>query len=183
MPLGNLLRSFSTEKSLGLEKPQSTVIMESLFMELEYHIRELEDKQREKDKEERRKKTGVDYSWLVTSTPKRYEISHIDRMELEEFGRQVQPAECSKVISLFRDAIATEIDYTKLAGLLKTCIKQVLEGRPKEETMGEWMHKSLVNLKKIAPSAKVTPISYESELKQSSSSTNFSAEGVESLPV
>ncbi|CAD5119252.1 unnamed protein product [Dimorphilus gyrociliatus] len=183
MPLTNLLRSFSTEKSIGLEKPQSTIIMESLFMELEFHIRELEEQEREQEKQERRKKTGVDYSWLVTSTPKRYEISHIDRMELEEFGRQVQPVECSKVIALFRDAIAAERDYTKLAGLLKTCIKQVLEGRPKEETMSEWMHKSLVNLKKIAPSAKVTPISYESELKPSSSSSNFTADGVESLPV
>ena len=44
--------------------------------------------------------------------------------------------------------------------IMKTVMYQVIEGRPKEDTMSEWMMKSLTNLSKVKPksSTKITPI-------------------------
>ncbi|XP_052779115.1 protein RD3-like [Mya arenaria] len=146
-------------------KDEHMVIVDSLMLELEFHIREQEQILKDREQEERRRMTGVDYSWLVSAPVKQYEIPHLERLELEDLCYRVKPPECGKVISLFRDSILNEPRVCDIPKILKACIRQVVEQRPKEETLTDWVTKrtsSLINMK-IRPSTKITPFHKESD--------------------
>ena len=56
----------------------------------------------EKEKEEKRIKSGVDYSWLMAAKPKIYQIPQLERLQLEEL--------CLKVIKLCKTSITKKIN-------------------------------------------------------------------------
>ncbi|RUS82681.1 hypothetical protein EGW08_009584 [Elysia chlorotica] len=88
-------------------RDQHMVACETLMAELDFHIRELEKAQLQAEQEQRRLKTGVDYSWLMESASRPgYEIPQMERLELEELCYQIEGVECTRVIALFRQALA-----------------------------------------------------------------------------
>ena len=141
------------------EKDEQMMLTDSLMLELEFHIREAEKLNRDKEQELRRQQTGVDYSWLVTTPVKCYEIPQLVRLELEELCYQIKPSECGKVISLFRDSLLNEPNVTDMPRIMKSCIQQILDQRPKEETLTQWVAKRTVSLTniKIRPQSKISP--------------------------
>ncbi|ELT90737.1 hypothetical protein CAPTEDRAFT_49596, partial [Capitella teleta] len=74
------------------------MVAESLMMELDFQVQEAEQLHQEQKQQEKREATGVDYSWLMTPSTKGYEMSQVERMEIEELCMKVKPAECGKVI-------------------------------------------------------------------------------------
>ncbi|KAK6168055.1 hypothetical protein SNE40_021957 [Patella caerulea] len=146
------------------EKDEHMVVSETLMSELDYHIKEMERLHREHDHEEEKQRTGVDYSWLVSEQPKGYEIPQLERLELEELCYKVSSTECGKIVSLFRDALLREPGVRDLTRIMRACIAQVVEQRPKEESLTEWLtRRSLTSLKirqvsKVAPSAEMEDI-------------------------
>ena len=74
------------------ERDEHMVVADSLMAELEFHVKELNRILHEREREERRTKTGVDYNWLIAAAPKAYEIPQLERLELEEL--------CLKVLCL-----------------------------------------------------------------------------------
>lgn len=141
------------------EKDDRVAVVDSLLSEVDFHVKELERAYREREQEERRLNTGVDYTWLMTGAPRSYEVPQLERLELEELCYKVNPTECCKVISLFRDAVVREPPVEELTRIMRSCIIQVLEQRPREETLTEWVSRrahSLTSLK-IKPPGRVAP--------------------------
>lgn len=152
------------------ERDAQVMVTDSLMIELEFHIKETEKISRDREQEIRRQQTGVDYSWLVTAPVKSYEIPQLKRLELEELCYQVKPEECGKVISLFRDSVLNEPSVKEMPRIMKACIQQILDQRPKEETLTEWVTKRTVSLTniKLRPQTKITPTEIEDDIESQS---------------
>lgn len=187
MPLSGWLKSWIA--SQPSQKSDKIMVCESLLMELDFQMQETEAAIRERELEERRQRNGgVDYSWLVSDHPKPYEMPQLERLELEELCMKVKPEECGRVISSFRESIACqERPVSEIPRVLKAVIHPIIEGRPKEETMPEWMMRSLTNLTKIRPSRSIVPITDDINKSHSSLHTNsdqvFTISSIDDLPV
>ncbi|ESO82685.1 hypothetical protein LOTGIDRAFT_97918, partial [Lottia gigantea] len=126
------------------------VVSDTLMSELEFHIKLLDNVNREEENEEECKSRGVDYSWLVTSNKKGYSIPQLERLELEELCCKVHCHECGKVINLFRDALIRKPLVQEVPAIMRACISQIMEQRPQEESLKQWLTRrtsSLSNLR------------------------------------
>ncbi|OWF41563.1 protein RD3-like [Mizuhopecten yessoensis] len=160
IPLKSVWNKLTTDPNRPPERDQQGQVSDSLMNELDFQIKELERLERENDQEQKRKETGVDYSWLISAPPKTYEIPQLERLELEGLCYQVKPEETGKVLNLFRDALLNEPKPSQLSRILRACIRQILEQRPKEETLAAWVTKrslSLGSLRVRPISSKVSP--------------------------
>lgn len=110
---------------------------------------------------------GVDYSWLMEYQPKFYELPQMERLELEELCYKVCGAECTQIISLFRDAVSRDPRVEDLPYIMRSCIRKILDERPVQETLTEWVARrtqsianfaTLSNLR-LKSSGKVVPAS------------------------
>lgn len=108
---------------------------------------------------------GVDYTWLMESQPKSYEIPQMERLELEELCYKVSGSECTQVISLFRDAMLRSPPMEDLPYIMRSCVRKILDERPVPETLTEWVTRrtqSIANFSafsnlRLKPSGKVVP--------------------------
>lgn len=144
------------------EKDEHMVACDTLMSELDFHIRELDNFRQEQEQEERRLKTGVDYSWLIESHPKTYEIPPMERLELEELCYKVTGSECSRIISHFRDAVSQNARVEDLPYIMRSCVRKVLDERPLQESLAEWVSRrtqSIANFSvlRLKSSSKVMP--------------------------
>ena len=148
--------------------------MESLVLELESQCRDLEKMYRDRELEEKRKQTMVDYSWLISSPQKHYEVPQLERLELEELCYNVKPSECGKIISSFRDSLLNEPKVSDLPRIMKACVHQALDQRPKEETLTDWVSKKTASLTsmKLRPQSKVMPFAADMDDIESQSSAS-----------
>ena len=179
MPLGDWLKSWTGD--LPPEKPENVVVAESLLMELDYQMKEAAERMKLQEQENKRRMSGgVDYSWLVIAKDKQYEMPQLERLELEDICMKIKPDECGRVIIMFRDALVRDPDVQEIPRILRAVLHQVLDGRPKEESMPEWVMKSITSLSKYRPNPRISPIdaSEDSEgrvsRKRSSTSSSMS---------
>jgi hypothetical protein len=76
------------------EKDSRMLVADSLLSELDFHVKELNRLSAEREREEKRIQSGVDYSWLMTAPPKVYQIPQLERLELEELCLKVREIYC-----------------------------------------------------------------------------------------
>uniref|UniRef100_A0A2C9LE14 Protein RD3 n=1 Tax=Biomphalaria glabrata TaxID=6526 RepID=A0A2C9LE14_BIOGL len=169
------------------EKDEHTVACETLLSELEYHIKELDRLRQAQEQEERRLRTGVDYSWLMESHPKLYEIPQMERLELEELCYKVTGSECTQVISLFRDAIAQGPRVEDLAYIMRSCVRKILDERPVPETLSEWVTRrtqSIANFSilRLRPTGKVVPASEAEDIEMQNNEVHEKKSRAMSVP-
>lgn len=165
-PLKTALKSLMSQDQKTLpERDEKTMVADSLMSELEYNIKELEKLNYQRQQEENRRKTGVDYSWLITTTPKGFEIPQLERLELEELFYQIKPEECGKILTLFRDALLNEPRPCELPSLIKSCARQIVQQRPKEHSLTEWVTQRTMSLASLKGrhGAKVVPTTVDPE--------------------
>ncbi len=105
MPVSDWLKSWLAEQPP--QKNEAIMVAESLLMELDFQMREVENIQREEEQTLKRKKSGVDYNWLLADSPKPYEMPQLERLELEEM--------CLKVSSKYMYNIISIISYQCLS--------------------------------------------------------------------
>ncbi|XP_013381342.1 protein RD3 [Lingula anatina] len=155
--------------SRPVEKNDSVMVAESLMSELDFQIHEAEELKFHKEQEARRQKTGVDYSWLVTTPPKTFKIPPGMRLELEQMASRVRPSECSTVLTSFRDALLQEPEVFEIPHIMRACIQHVLSRQPvPSETWVDWVGRrtqSLSNIR-LRSSPKVLPVQEEMELQR-----------------
>lgn len=159
-PLKSVWKSLvSHDQSKPPVRNEKSMVADSLMSELDYNIKELEKIYNQKELDQTRRKTGVDYSWLVTTTPKGYQIPQLERLELEELFYQVKPEECGKILTLFRDTLLNEPQPSQLPSLLKACVRQTLQQRPKDPSITEWVSQKTMGLATLKGrhAAKVMP--------------------------
>lgn len=171
--LKSIWKPWSGDTSRPPERDERMMVADSLLLELEFHMKEGEQIAKEKEQEERRQQTGVDYSWLISAPVKPYEIPQLERLEIEDLCYQVKPSESGKVVTLFRDSILNEPKVSEIPKIFKACIRQVIEQRPKEETLTEWVVKRTVSLSslKLRPVSKITPFDEKEDVESMGSTT------------
>ncbi|XP_048741575.1 protein RD3-like [Ostrea edulis] len=193
----SLWKNIASDVHRPPEKDSKVVVVDTIMHELEYHIKELERVAYEKEVDDRRRHTGVDYSWLISTGPKGFEIPQLQRLELEEICYKIKPEECGRILSLFRDALFNDPLPSHLPQIMRSCIIQVIEQRPREETLSEWVTKRTLSLTRIRPNPKVSPsqlgeseIAGHEETRRCHSTPALQAarvqefkQGIESLPV
>ena len=197
-PLKSLWKSFMSDSHRPPEKDSKVVVVDTILQELEYHIKELERLAHEKELDDRRRHTGVDYSWLISTAPKGFEIPQLQRLQLEELCYKIKPEECGRILSLFRDSIYNEPLPSHLPQIMRSCIIQIIEQRPKEDTLTDWVSKRTLSLTRIRPNPKVSPSQlgdpeapsqeetrrcYSTPALQSTTVQELSHTGIDSLPV
>ncbi|XP_022098767.1 protein RD3-like [Acanthaster planci] len=155
MPLSSLFRSNEIKLS---EKNEASVVRDCLMGELEYQMRERQHTQWQRE-EDRKKKQGVaDYSWLVSTPPKYYAPPQLQLLQLEELCSEVRPAETGRVINRFREVLVREPRVEEIPLLLKAVMHQVIQERPQEETLGEWVAKRTTSLTRLRSNVRVSPL-------------------------
>ncbi|CAJ0968098.1 unnamed protein product [Ranitomeya imitator] len=80
------------------QRNPADMVVETLMMELSWQMKQAEKQQRERENEYRKIKTGVDYSWLVNYPKHSYDISPVERLQLEESCSTIHPSYCGPVI-------------------------------------------------------------------------------------
>ena len=155
-------------------------VTESLLMELDYHIQETCVSRREREMAQQREKTGVDYSWLASKAAKPYRMPQVERFEIEELCAKVLPAECGRVMEVFRISMARQPPANEVPRILRSIIIQVIEDRPRDEE-SSWISKSLVNLRARANSNRITPAESGFEELEMGSSTSRSRRTTQSV--
>ncbi|KAI0219866.1 Protein RD3, partial [Lamellibrachia satsuma] len=152
--IGSWLKSWKPSSGKPPERNPTIVVMESLLMELDYEVEQADLARIENERRSREQTMGVDYSWLVIKSPKPYSISQLERLELEELCMKVKPQESTVIIRMFRDALVREPPVEDIPKIFRAVIIQLLEGRPTEETIPEWVKK---NLTRLRPASRIMP--------------------------
>ena len=146
-------------------KAESDVVCEALMEELESQIRDVERINREVERENKRMANEADYSWLISTPPKSFEIPQMERLVLEQLASKVQPQDSGNVISEFRDAVqGIPRDIKELPQVMRCIIeKNLLERSNKsEETEStlRWITRSMSQLRTLtSQSGRVYPLS------------------------
>ncbi|XP_071775221.1 protein RD3 [Centroberyx gerrardi] len=110
------------------------VVTDTLMVEFSWQLKEAERQQRERENEYRRLKTGVDYSWLVTTPRTSFNISTSERLGLEDLCSKVPPSCCGLVILKFREAMeANEPEVQEVSGLFRSVLLEALDRLKEEE--------------------------------------------------
>ena len=73
-------------------KRENMIVAESLLMELDLQMKEVEEEKREAEERVRRMNNpgAADYSWLMSTAPKSYEMPQLERLELENICMKVR---------------------------------------------------------------------------------------------
>lgn len=66
----NMVKTLANGEPVPPAKNEAVMVAESLLCEMDFQMRELEEVRRQEEKERRKQKCGVDYSWLVSAQPR-----------------------------------------------------------------------------------------------------------------
>ncbi|XP_078677018.1 protein RD3-like [Branchiostoma floridae x Branchiostoma belcheri] len=196
MPLSSWLPWTGGEQQFPGQKPESMVVADCLMTELEWQLREADRAARDREEEERRRQTKVDYSWLACTSARsrpRYQMSQMDRLELETMCSQVRPEESGDVIVRFRDRLYPEMPPQEIPLVLRAVIRQVFQRRnPAPDSWARRLRSQSMILWTTQSSARVHPSSRDSggeetgiemDARRVYSLPDFTAKSVAQLPV
>ncbi|XP_051955186.1 protein RD3 [Xyrauchen texanus] len=129
----------------------SEVVTDTLMLELSWQMREAERLHHERDNEYRRLKSGVDYSWLMSTPRSTYNISQGERLGLEDLCSKVPPSYCGSVIQRFRQVLMeNEPEVQEVSGLFRSALLETLEHVQEEQDAQrlthQWNNKRSISL-------------------------------------
>ena len=146
-------------------KTESDVVCEALMDELDAQIKDVERINREVEREKKKMANEADYSWLISTPPKSFEIPHMERLALEQLASKVRSADSGNVISEFRDAVeGIPRDTKELPQVMRCIIEKNLLERPNQveetESTIRWLTRSMSQLRTLTSqsSGRVYPI-------------------------
>ncbi|KAM6953884.1 protein RD3 [Aplochiton taeniatus] len=144
------------------QRDPAEVVTDTLMLEVSWQLKEADRQQRERDNEYRRLKTGVDYSWLVTTPRSTYEISPGERLGLEDLCSKVHPAHCGTVILRFRQAmVENEPEIQEVSTLFRSVLLESLDRLKEEEEVQrlarQWNNKRAMSLMNFKTRVKINP--------------------------
>ncbi|XP_022793585.1 uncharacterized protein LOC111332501 [Stylophora pistillata] len=152
-------------------KADSDVVCEALMMELECQIKDIERINREGEREKKRMANIADYSWLISTPQKSFEIPQMERLALEQLASKVRPEDSGNVISEFRSIIeGIPRDVKEIPQVMRCIIdKHLLEtSQDIEESTFRWLTRSMSQLRTLSnhTSGKVYPVTDDLELQE-----------------
>ncbi|KAJ7351886.1 retina development in camera-type eye [Desmophyllum pertusum] len=145
-------------------KADCDVVCEALMMELECQIKDVERINREVDRDKKRMANIADYTWLISTPEKSFEIPQMERLALEELASKVRPEDSGDVISEFRNVVeGIPRNVTELSQVMRCIIeKNLIERSTKndDDSTFRWLTRSMSQLRTLTShtSGKVYPI-------------------------
>lgn len=141
------------------------------MMELECQIKEIERINREGEREKKRMANIADYSWLISTPQKSFEIPQMERLALEDLASKVRPEDSGNVISEFRGIVeGIPRDVKEIPQVMRCIIdKHLLErSQHSEESTFRWLTRSMSQLRTLSnhTSGKVYPATDDLELQE-----------------
>ncbi|XP_056284513.1 protein RD3 [Pseudoliparis swirei] len=127
------------------------VVTDTLMLEFSWQLKEAERQQRERENEDRRLKTGVDYSWLANPPRCSYNISTGERLGLEELCSKVPAPCCGPVVLKFREVLqANEPEVQEVSELFRAVLLDTLDNLKEEQEAQrlshQWNNKRAVSM-------------------------------------
>ncbi|XP_078086687.1 protein RD3 [Mustelus asterias] len=152
------------------QRNPTDVIIETLMMELNWQIKQTEKMQREREDEYRRIKTGVDYNWLISHPKHSYELSPVERLELEEACSKIHPSYCGPVVLRFRQAITEyEPEVQEVSQLFRSVLQdafeQMKEDQDTKKLTRQWNKKRTLSLSMMIFKSRVRIYPFSSNIK------------------
>jgi len=92
-------------------------------------------------------------SWLVTQKRRPYDLSDVERLELEQLCFQVAPESYSRIIREFRSALLREPSPTDLPLIMRAIVCRVIDeqrstvGAESTSGLSRWLTQSLTSLR------------------------------------
>ncbi|XP_051952233.1 protein RD3-like [Xyrauchen texanus] len=162
----------------------SEVVTDTLMLELSWQMREAERLHHERDDEYRRVKSGVDYSWLMSTPHSRYDISQGERLGLEDLCSKVPPSYCGSLIQRFRQVLLeNEPEVQEVSGLFRSAIVETLECVQEEQEdqrlIHQWNNKRSISLSLLSFKSRVRINPFSSTLELNSNSYGSEEDGVD----
>ncbi|KAK3542466.1 hypothetical protein QTP86_025867, partial [Hemibagrus guttatus] len=141
---------WSEPRYRSARREPAEAVTDTLMLELSWQMKEAERLQRDRDNEYRRLRTGVDYSWLVSAPRLSYDISHGERLALEDLCSKVHPSYCGAVILRFRQVLTeNEPEVQEVSGLFRAVLLETLE-RIQEEKEAQRLARQWNNKRSIS---------------------------------
>ncbi|XP_073672669.1 protein RD3 [Garra rufa] len=162
----------------------SEVVTDTLMLELSWQMKEAERQQRERDNEYRRLKSGVDYSWLMSTPRSSYDISQGERLGLEDLCSKVPPSYCGTVIQRFRQVLMeNEPEVQEVSGLFRSVLVEALERAQEEQEAQrlthQWNNKRSISLSLMSFKSRVRINPFGSTLGLKSNNYGSEEDGVD----
>lgn len=146
-------------------KAESDVVCEALMEELDSQIKDVARINREVEREKKKMANQADYSWLISTPPKSYQIPHMERLTLEQLASKVRPEDSGNVISEFRDIVeGIPRDVEELPKIMRFVIEKNYLERPIKDHQPEstlrWLTRSFSQLRTFTnpSSARIYPV-------------------------
>ncbi|XP_006625975.1 protein RD3 [Lepisosteus oculatus] len=152
------------------QRSPADMVTDTLMLELRWQLKEAERLQRERDNEYRRIKTGVDYSWLVSSPKNSYDITPGERLELEDVCSKIHPSFCGAVILRFRQLVTEyEPEVHEVSQLFRSVLLEALDKMKDEEEAKklsrQWNNKRAMSLSLMTFKSRVRIYPFGSDIK------------------
>ncbi|XP_051501339.1 protein RD3-like [Myxocyprinus asiaticus] len=162
----------------------SEVVTDTLMLELSWQMREAERLHCERDNEYRRVKSGVDYSWLMSTPRSTYDISKGERLGLEDLCSKVPPSYCGSVIQRFRQVLLeNEPEVQEVSGLFRSVLVETLERVQEEQEAQRLIHqcnnKRSISLSLLSFKSRVRVNPFSGTLGLKSNSNGSEEDGVD----
>lgn len=146
-------------------KAESDLVCEALMDELETQIKDVQRINRQVEREKKKMTNQADYSWLISTPPKPFQMPHVKRLTLEQLASKVRPEDSGNVISAFRDVVeGIPRDVAELPGVMRFIIEKNLLERPNKAEQHEstlsWLTRSFSQLRTLTnqSSGRVYPV-------------------------
>ena len=112
MPLDDWLYNWPKTSRKKTSFGSEPMVSEALMYELMYEIRVAEKRQRDLERDLKLHCTTADYRWLMSTSCLRpaFEMTELQKMELEELCRKVLPNEYRQVLESFRQSLHHKSD-------------------------------------------------------------------------
>ena len=92
-------------------------------------------------------------SWLVTEKRRLYDLSDIERLELEQLFHQIPPESYSRIIREFRSALLREPPATDLPFIMRAIVCRIIDEQHSSgdadstTSLSQWLSQSLTSLR------------------------------------
>ena len=92
-------------------------------------------------------------SWLVTEKRRRYNLSDVERLELEQLFHQISPESYSRIIREFRSALLREPSPTDLPHIMRAIVCRIIDEQRSTAnddlmtSLSRWLSQSMTSLR------------------------------------
>lgn len=149
-----LLSSLMNRKNAYMYTPEvdnQAIVQDRILSELDSIIRFFERKKFEVFKENARKKSKVDYTWLISVPYKPYKIPPLERMEIETLAYQIKPEHVGFCLNQFKNQINSDTQVMDIPLILKQTVKKRLGDYEKERYQTQLARGSLLRRMRSDP--------------------------------